>query len=170
MMKCKRCKKELDEKEYICSNCRTIIDLQKHEAQVDEKIKEIGVLQNMPKSKYIFCDKCGGYVLLGESQCERCGHILNEEMFEGNSARYREFAEKENVYSDNKALRILCYCLPLLGLILWFRYRKKEPMLASLCIEKWKDGLLFISGIYCLPRLIVVVVIFATIAFFVGGF
>lgn len=38
-MKCKRCKKVLDEKEYICSNCKTIIDLQKYEEQVDGKIK-----------------------------------------------------------------------------------------------------------------------------------
>lgn len=169
-MKCKRCKKELDEKEYICKNCLTIIDLQKHEEQVDEKVKEIGVVQNVPKNNYIFCDKCGEYVEIGSSSCGRCGHILNEEMFEGDAARYREFAEEENVYKDNKALRILCYCLPLLGLILWLKYRRKEPMLASLCIEKWKDGLLFISGLYCIPRVIVIAIIYGTIAFFVGGF
>ena len=162
-MKCPRCHKELGEKEYICKNCLTIIDLQKYEEEVDEKVKEIGVEQNKPKNKHFFCEKCGGYVKIGGSVCHRCGHIINEELYEVSAQAYREKAEEENIISSHKALGFWCYMLPLLGLIMWIKYRKKNPVLAKHCKDQWFYGIGKI-------RLLFVLVLLALIGFLIGGF
>ena len=139
-MRCKKCKKELREDEYICENCFTIINLEKHEETVDKRVKEIGIEENLPKGNRIICEKCGAYVNIGKGRCRRCGHILDEMLFEAEAITYRQVKDEEQAAKNSRFLRFLCFFVPLLGLIMWLTHRKKDPILAELCLDEWRLG------------------------------
>ena len=138
---CRNCGKRLEEKEYICSNCLEIIDLEKHEQIVDERVQKIGKIEQVEeKDGYIACKKCGASVKVGEPKCTRCEHILSEKLYEIYVEEYRKNSEQAQVNKKSIGLQLACLLLPFVGIIMWLKYRKRDPLLAKLCIDSWWSG------------------------------
>lgn len=145
-MICKKCGKQLKDLDFFCDKCNTAVDIVEHEKKVDELI-ENGTIKKQNgqlKKNHIFCDKCGANVKIGKGYCKNCRHILSEEIFiknlnEGIEVIKKEMEEME-IRKNTRGLRFACFCIPLLGLILKFVYRKTNPILSELCYDAWLIG------------------------------
>lgn len=150
---CRNCGKLLGEKEYICQNCFEIIDLKKHEEVVDERVATIGKVERKQKAGHVKCNKCGENVKIGVPACKRCEHVLNEELFKDFANVTRQGLDNRNVTKHSKGLQFACFLIPLFGIFMWLKYRKKDQTLASLCISNWWAG-------FGRARLIVIVLVY----------
>ena len=151
MAVCPNCKKILEENEYICSKCYEIIDLEKYENYLDSIIAEMpqekrdGIIERKKTAKKIVgsivCDKCGFHTKIENGVCKTCGHIFDLKRFLLYRKELRAAEEENRIYEDNKGMVRLCCFVPLVGLILKRKYKKKDKKLSELCYQCWKKSL-----------------------------
>ena len=151
MAVCPNCKKILEENEYICKKCYEIIDFEKYEKYLDSIIAEMpqekrdGIIERKKTAKkvvgYIVCDKCGFHAKIENGVCESCGHVFDLKRFLLYRKELRAAEEENRIFDDNKGLMRACCFVPLLGLILSRKYKKKDKKLSEMCFSGWKLGI-----------------------------
>lgn len=144
-MICKCCGKELDDLSLCCPECLTFVDLDEHEKIVDEKIANGEIKKKFAKQKAnrVICEKCGASIKIPETVCTNCTHVINKKAYVNELKELISIVDESDITIDNWGLTVLCYCVPLLGLILKFTYKKTNSVLSKHCFKKWVGGISF---------------------------
>ena len=151
MAVCPNCKKILEENENICHRCWEIIDLEKYEKHIDDVIAQMpqakrdGIIERKKQQKivdgHIICDKCGFQAKIIDGFCDTCGHIFDLQRFLIVREKRRD-DEKENLIVDkHKGMFNMCIFVPIVGLILSKKYKKKDRRISKMCFDLWKSGI-----------------------------
>ncbi len=152
-MICKTCGETLPDGEYRCEVCGSIFDIEKYEESVDKKAEEIRARGETVKLKtgYIICEKCGKLIKAGRLLCKHCGFIIDMDEYERVqkelSAEVIEEHKTKELMKNSKGLQALCFLTPLIGLILWAVYKRKNKPLAEICYSMWLEGLGYVRWI-----------------------
>lgn len=137
-MNCKKCGNKLKDDENLCPNCFTIQDMDIHKKFAEDQLKTVEIIADAkPKKGYVICPKCGHYVKIGYGMCETCFHILSIELYESNRKEKVQLKAELKVEKKMGWLLTLCVFIPLLGLILNWCLKKKDPYLAQECFDTW---------------------------------
>ena len=88
----------------------------------------------MKEETAMYCNKCGKQLEEGSVFCNACGNrVMSSEDTPREEPR-RTYVQ--NVDEPNVGLNIICFLLPIVGLILYLIYYEKEPRKAA-ALGKW---------------------------------